>query len=274
MTTPITSARFLALALVGLALISTGASCGEEKMTWQLVWEDEFTGAAGVSPDSTRWRFDLGTGWGNAQLEYDTSNPGNVSLDGSGHLAITARRENYLENEYTSGRINTRALFAQNGGRFEAKIRLPVGQGLWPAFWLLGADFESVGWPACGEIDIMEYRGQEPHVVHGSLHGPGYSGGSALTRRYDLPGVQGFDKDFHVFAIEWDSERVIWMVDGTPYHSVSQRDLPASGRWVFNHPFFIILNVAVGGNFVGPPNAATAFPQTMLIDWVRVYQAD
>jgi beta-glucanase (GH16 family) len=235
-----------------------------------LVWYDEFEGPAGQSPDSTNWRFDIGTDWGNAQLEYDTDRPENVSLDGEGHLAITAIEESYLGSDYTSGRINTWGCFERERGRFEARIKLPVGQGIWPAFWLLGGNFDSVGWPDCGEIDILEYRGQEPQIVHGSLHGPGYSGGSAITGSYYLQG-EGFDEDFHVFAIDWDRDSITWLVDDQPYQTIEPSDLPEADQWVFDHPFFIILNVAVGGHFVGPPDDSTVFPQTMLVDYVRVY---
>lgn len=238
----------------------------------RLVWAEEFDGPAGSVPLATRWGFDVGTDWGNAQLEYDTARPTNVSLDGSGHLAITARRESYLGSAYTSGRINTRGRFETTGGRIEARIQLPTGRGIWPAFWLLGSDIGTVGWPACGEIDVMEYRGQEPAVVHGSLHGPGYSGGNARTRAYTLPSGR-FDTGFHVFAIEWTSSSITWLVDGTPYYAATPSSLPSGTRWVFDRPFFILLNVAVGGNYVGPPDAGTVFPQTMLVDYVRVYQA-
>ena len=260
--------KHLALALV---LASCRDTSGAEPVEWQLVWEDEFDGPAGQLPDPTHWRFDIGTDWGNAQLEYDTDRPENVSLDGVGRLAITARREDYNGRAYTSGRINTLGFFAQARGRFEARIHLPVGQGIWPAFWLLGTNFTSVGWPECGEIDIMEYRGQQPNILHGSLHGPGYSGGSAVTGRFTVPGA-GLNADFHVFALEWDSERITWILDDTRYQTVTPRNLPQGARWVFDHPFFIILNVAVGGNFVGSPDASTTFPQTMLVDWVRVYR--
>jgi beta-glucanase (GH16 family) len=267
--------RLIGLTAIAFAVAGFGR-CGEDEGAPQelrLVWQDEFDGPAGQSPDSSRWRFDIGTDWGNAQLEYDTDRPENVSLDGDGHLAITAREESYSNRNYTSGRINTSGLFAQTEGRFEARIRLPIGQGIWPAFWLLGADFEEVGWPACGEIDILEYRGQEPRILHGSLHGPGYSGGRAVTARYQLPGPDGFDADFHVFAVDWSRNRITWSVDGVTYQTITPRELPAGGRWVFNRPFFIILNVAVGGNFVGPPDANTTFPQTMLVDYVRVYKS-
>ncbi|MGD8395768.1 MAG: glycoside hydrolase family 16 protein [Candidatus Eiseniibacteriota bacterium] len=253
-----------------VALTAWGSSCEEDDFERRLVWEDEFEGPAGQLPDATRWRFDVGTGWGNAQLEYDTARPENVALDGAGHLAIVAREEAYIGRDYTSGRINTSGLFEYERGRFEARIRLPVGQGIWPAFWLLGANFDEVGWPTCGEIDIMEYRGQEPNVVHGSLHGPGYSGGAALTGRYVRPG-EGFDANFHVFAVDWDTARISWSVDEVRYQTISAGDLPRGASWVFGNPFFIILNVAVGGNFVGAPDSTTSFPQTMLVDWVRVY---
>ena len=262
--------RALAAALVLVAIAGLGCRSGTSPEEIGLIWQDEFDGLAGQSPDSTRWRFDVGTDWGNAQLEYDTSRPINVSLDGDGHLAIVAREEWYEGSQYTSGRINTRGLFEHGRGRFEARIKLPVGRGVWPAFWLLGSDFASVGWPECGEIDIMEYRGQEPNVVHGSLHGPGYHGGSAVGGHYILPG-DGFDADFHVFTIEWEENSITWLIDGHAYQTIETSDLPHGGDWVFDHSFFIILNVAVGGHFVGPPDETTSFPQTMLVDWVRVY---
>jgi beta-glucanase (GH16 family) len=256
------------LAALALAALP-GAGCTQDPTDFSLVWEDEFEGPAGELPDPTKWRFDVGTDWGNNQLEYDTDRAENVSLDGNGNLAITAREEVFLQRSYTSGRINTSGLFEQARGRFEARIKLPIGQGIWPAFWLLGADFETVGWPECGEIDIMEYRGQEPRIVHGTIHGPGYSGGNGVTGRFDLQ--RPFPDDFHVFAVEWDDDRIVWEIDDFRYQAITRNDIPAGARWVFDHPFFVILNVAVGGNFVGPPDASTAFPQVMLVDYVRVY---
>lgn len=255
----------VAATVVGLA------TAGCERSTdpgWVLRWADEFEGPAGQLPDPANWAFDIGTDWGNAQLEYDTDRPENVSLDGEGNLAITAREEWYEGQPYTSGRIKTSGLFEQQEGRFEARIQLPTGAGIWPAFWMLGNDFEEIGWPACGEIDIMEYRGQEPTVVMGSVHGPGYSGVASLTGRYDLVGGR-FDTGFHTFAVEWTRDEITWFVDDTTYHRVRPADV--DGDWVFDHPFFILLNVAVGGGFVGAPPESTAFPQTMLVDWVRVY---
>jgi beta-glucanase (GH16 family) len=261
----------IALMLAAFGCTNRRAPTGPATGPLTLAWHDEFDGLAGQAPDTTtRWRYDVGIDWGNKQLEYDTNRLKNVSLDGMGHLTIVARREDYLGRAYTSGRINTRGRFQQTRGRFEARMRLPSGQGLWPAFWLLGADLDQAPWPACGEIDIMEYRGQEPDIVHGSLHGTGYSGGGALTCPFKLP-VGRFDTGFHIFAVDWNADRITWSVDGIAYKSFTPADLPAGSRWVFDHPFFVILNVAVGGNYVGGPGPDTTFPQTMTVDYVRVY---
>lgn len=241
---------------------------------YQLVWEDNFDGIEGQSPDSTKWAFDIGIGpgndgWGNQELQYYTDRAENISLDGAGNLAITARSESYGGRSFTSGRINTKGLFQQAYGRFEARMKMPWGPGIWPAFWTLGADVDQIGWPQCGEIDIMEYRGQEPQLIHGTVHGPGYSGGASITKSFALANDR-FDNDFHVFAIEWDADYIDFFVDDTLYNRIQPEDV--SGEWVYQHPFFIILNIAVGGNYVGFPTAETPFPQTMLVDYVRVYQ--
>lgn len=264
-------ARVVAGGLLVMGLSGYGR-CGDERR-WRLTWADEFDGAAGQSPDAARWTFDVGTGangWGNAQLEYDTARPENASLDGAGNLVVTARRESFGGSQYTSARMLTKGLFAQARGRFEARIKLPRGQGLWPAFWLLGADVDTVGWPACGEIDVMEYRGQEPERVTGSLHGPGYSGGQAVTGTTQLPGGAPLDDDFHVFAVEWTEEWIAWELDGRVWQVVVPGGLPGGAPWVFDRPHFVLLNLAVGGNYVGPPDPSV-FPQSMLVDWVRVY---
>jgi beta-glucanase (GH16 family) len=259
------------LGAVALTAATAGCSDSPTAPDWKLAWQDEFDGPAGNLPDLTRWTFDVGTDWGNNQLEYDTARSENVSLDGQGHLVITAREESYEGRAYTSGRINTNGFFAQAGGRFEARMRMPRGQGLWPAFWLLGSDFATVGWPQCGEIDILEYRGQEASLIHGSLHGPGYAGGSALTSTYTVPGAP-LDSTFHVYAVEWSSSRITWFVDDHAYFSADPHDLPSGATWVFHHPFFLILDLAVGGGFVGPPDAGTTFPQQLVVDYVRVYR--
>jgi len=259
----------LAAVLMTLAAI-VGCHEDEEPVSYGLIWQDEFEGPAGQLPDPEKWKFDLGTDWGNAQLEYDTNRPENVSLDGDGHLAITARREDFENQEFTSGRIKTKGLFETTYGRFEARIKLPIGQGIWPAFWMLGADIDQVGWPACGEIDIMEYLGQEPRALHGTIHGPGHYGNSAITKKHVL-GQGGFNLGFHEFALEWSEASIVWYVDGFAYHSATPADLPRGATWVYNHPFFILLNVAVGGRWPGSPDETTVFPQTMLVDYVRVY---
>lgn len=243
-----------------------------------LTWSDEFNGAAGTPPASSRWRYDIGGGgWGNNELEYYTSSTSNSAHDGAGNLVITARRENpagyncwYGSCQYTSARLLTAATFTQAYGRFEARMKIPRGQGLWPAFWMLGNNIGSVGWPTSGEIDIMENIGREPSTVHGTIHGPGYSGGGGIGGGYTLPGGQVFADAFHVFTVDWEPTAITWYVDGIQYLRKTPADL-GGNRWVFDHPFFIIMNVAVGGNWPGSPDASTVFPQRLTIDYVRVY---
>ncbi len=269
------------------ALLAVGCS---QQETWKLVWSDEFNSSSVdaddpdfPSPNSSKWNFEVsGSGFGNDQLEFDTNRPVNASLDGMGHLAITARAEAFGGNLYTSARINTQGKFEQQYGRFEARIQMPLGRGLWPAFWMLGADISQVPWPGCGEIDIVEYRGQEPLLAHGSAHGPGYSGGEARTQTYSLPGPAagsdagdasvGFDAGFHVFTLEWEPGQLRYYVDEVLYEVVDATQLPIGTIWVYDHPFYILLNLAVGGDYLGPPDSSTIFPQTMLVDYVRVYE--
>nr|WP_239088346.1 glycoside hydrolase family 16 protein [Planosporangium mesophilum] len=244
-----------------------------------LTFADEFNGAAGTAPDSSKWvRETGGGGWGNQELEYYTTSTSNAALDGNGNLVITARRENpagyscwYGSCQYTSARLTTNGKFTQAYGRFEARIKIPRGQGMWPAFWMLGNNIGSVGWPNSGEIDIMENVGKEPNAVHGSLHGPGYSGGNPLTGTYNLG--RPFADDFHTFAVDWTPGAVAWSVDGVQYlrHTSAETN---GNPWVFDHPFFMILNVAVGGVWPGSPDGSTVFPQQMVIDYVRVYSSD
>ena len=240
----------------------------------KLVWQDEFN--TDGAPDSEKWIFDIGTGeeiglpgWGNNEQQYYTDRAENIRVK-DGMLEITARQESFEGSDYTSARILTRGIFERTYGRYEASIQLPFGQGIWPAFWLLGDDSEgTVIWPQIGEIDIMEYRGQEPTIIHGSVHGPGYSAGQAVTDRYELTNAR-FDTGFYVFAIEWSPNSIKYFVDDVMYNEITPDDV--NGEWVFNdNTFYIILNVAVGGTFVGPPNSNTPFPQTMLVDYIRVY---
>lgn len=242
-----------------------------------LVWSDEFNGKRGQSIDGSKWVFDIGGwGWGNNELEYYTNTQSNVALDGKGNLAITARKENigqrcwYGPCIYTSGRIRTEGKFSRTYGAIEARIKIPKGNGIWPAFWMLGTNLPQVGWPQCGEIDILENIGKEPYVVHGTLHGPGYSGGNGLMSTYRSPNNQPFSNAFHVYRADWTKNSISFFVDGKKYGTKTSSDTRGN-KWVFDHNFYIILNVAVGGDWPGRPDGSTKFPQTMLIDYVRVY---
>ena len=223
------------------------------------------------APNDALWSFDIGNGidgWGNQELQYYTDRTENVTVQ-NGVLLITAQQEDFEGSQYTSGRLLTKDKFEEEYGRFEARMRLPYGQGIWPAFWMLGADIDDNPWPGAGEIDIMEYRGQEPTVLIGSVHGPGYSGGEAVSKEYTLENDR-FDTGFHVFGIEWGPNYINYYVDDVLYNQITPEDVP--GQWVFNKPFYILENLAVGGTFVGPPNAQTEFPQTLIVDYVRVYK--
>jgi beta-glucanase (GH16 family) len=241
---------------------------------WQLVWSDEFNGAAGEAPDAAKWKFDIGVGpnndgWGNSELQYYTDRTTNASMDGNGVLVITAKKESYSGSAFTSARIKTVGLFDQTYGRFEASIKAPWGPGIWPAFWLIGSNVDTIGWPQCGEIDIMELRGQKPNIINGTVHGPGYSGAASITKSLAFENDR-FDVNYHLYAVEWGKDYVDFFVDNTLYHRITPDNV--TGNWVFNHPFYIILNVAVGGNFLGFPTNQTPFPQSMLLDYVKVYK--
>lgn len=236
-----------------------------------ITMQDEFDIEG--APNDSIWGYDIGmgtNGWGNNELQYYTDLSSNVEVK-DGMLKITAIKEAYEGAAYTSARLLTKGKFDQKYGRFEARIKLPWGQGMWPAFWLLGADFDTAGWPYCGEIDIMENRGAEPTTVSGTVHGPGYSAGNSVGKEFSLTSDR-FDTGFHVFGIEWGEDYINYYVDDVLYNQITPEDV--SGEWVFDQPFFIILNLAVGGNYGGPPNDATVFPQEMLVDYVRVYAAE
>lgn len=233
-----------------------------------LVWNDEFDGA---SLDLSKWTMEVNAdGGGNHELQYYTDRPENVRLE-KGELVLTSRQEHFTGADgqmrrYTSGRIKTEGKFAQKHGRFEARMKLPRGQGMWPAFWMLGADRQKAGWPACGEIDIMENIGKEPALIHGSIHGPGYSGAEGLNAPY-AANLDGW----HVYAIDWFPNRIDFYMDGVLYATRTPASLPKGGIWAFEHPFFLLLNNAVGGSWPGTPNASTKFPQELRVDYVRVW---
>jgi beta-glucanase (GH16 family) len=267
--------------ILAFTLFVLTASCGGSAQnstplpppnsSYVLVWSDEFSGANGSSPDSSKWVMETGgNGWGNNELESYTARPENAKIQ-DGNLVITALQEAYtgsdgIARQYTSARIKTQGKFEQKYGRFEARIKIPAGQGIWPAFWMLGSNISSVDWPACGEIDIMENIGKEPGMVHGSLHGSGFDSSAP----YSLS-TGKFADDFHVFAIEWEPAAVRFYVDGNLYDTRTPANVPAGQTWAFDHPFFILLNVAVGGYWPGSPDSTSTFPQTMLVDYVRVY---
>jgi beta-glucanase (GH16 family) len=266
--------------LAAVSLISRGGEAQKAKPPegYTLVWSDEFQGKDGSRPDASKWTYDIGgSGWGNHELEYYTNRPENARIE-HGELVITARQEPYTgpdgaKFKYTSARLKTEGLFSQAYGRFEARIKLPAGQGIWPAFWLLGENISSVGWPKCGEIDIMENIGKEPGVNHGSLHAPSSTNATSdLTATIALPAGQKLSDDFHIYATEWEPGAVRFYLDSNLYATFSAAEWPAGGMWVFDHRIFMILNVAVGGDWPGLPDATTVFPQRMLVDYVRVYK--
>lgn len=244
------------------------------KPIWVLTWSDEFNGSPGSPPDSAKWVVESGgNGWGNNELQYYTARSQNVRQE-NGNLIIEASKEKFTapdgsERSYTSARLKTQGRFAQKYGRFEARIKIPYGRGMWPAFWLLGDDFHTAGWPACGEIDIMENLGSQPLTIQGSIHGPGYSGKNSLTGSFTFPNARVGD-EFHIFVAEWEPQTVRFYVDGHLYETRTPADLPPGKRWVFDHPFFVILNLAVGGGLPGSPED-TVFPQRLVVDYVRVY---
>jgi beta-glucanase (GH16 family) len=233
---------------------------------WKLIWQDEFEG---TQLDRTKWIVDIGyTGESNGELEVYTDRWENLRLENS-LLIIEAREEQYQRYRYTSARLKTQGLHSWTYGRVEARIKIPYSQGLWPALWMLGDDVLTVGWPQSGEIDIMENIGKMPAAVRGTLHGPGYCRDDGIYADFTL--AEGkFADDFHVFTLDWEPGRLRWYVDGTEYHTLTPNDVP--GEWVFDHPFFILVNVAVGGFWPGYPDDTTAMPQFMYVDYVRVYQ--
>jgi beta-glucanase (GH16 family) len=272
----------VATLLALLALIGAGAivyALTRSSSPWRLTWEQEFNGPRGVRPDPRDWVYALGyTESGNDEWEYYTDRPENVSMDGQGDLAITAVREQlpgmepcrFGSCDITSARISTKDKFAQAYGLFEARIKVPTGPGLWPAFWMLGDLPGQPAWPTSGEIDAMEVFGQYPRTVYGTVHGPGFVfpgiGGHLTQKTSELSGA------FHVYGLEWSPRTVTWLLDGRPYFTVHRSQLHAGQVWPFDHPFYLILNLAVGGTAPGPPTAATHFPATMLVDWVRVFE--
>lgn len=239
---------------------------------WTLVWSDDFEGPSGGAPDSTRWKLIDGVVAWNGELQYYTSRPVNIELDGVGDLAIHLLRDSSFSGyDYTSARMTTEQLFQHAYGRFEARIRMPAGQGVWPAFWMLGGNADTVGWPNCGGIDVAETYGQDPSTVRAGIHAAGYPD-TEMVQPYVLPGAPQLSDGFHVYAVEWEAGEIRWYVDNFLWQTRHPADVPAGASWPFDQPFFVILNVAIGGRFAGAPSASTPLPQTMLVDYVRVFE--
>ncbi|AFZ68377.1 glycoside hydrolase family 16 protein [Deinococcus peraridilitoris] len=267
---------FAQTALPDLGPVPPGAA----RPGWELTWHDEFSAPYGSPVDTSKWNFETGGwGWGNGERQYYTDTKRNAIMDGSGRLVITARAENEntplicgagLRCQYSSARLNTKGKFEQQYGRIEARIKVAAGQGLWSAFWMLGARFPEVRWPNSGEIDIVEQIGREPNKVHGTIHGPFHSAAEGITGSTTLP--RPLAEDFHVYAVEWSENEIRWFVDDVLFQTLTPANLPEGAQWVYNQPFFVILNLAVGGGFSGYPNASTKFPQQMLVDYVRAYR--
>jgi len=244
----------------------------------RLIWSDEFAGPSGANPNPSKWNFDVGgNGWGNNELQSYTARPVNASLDGNGDLVVTARPERFsgddgIARDYTSARLQTLGKFEFLYGRMEARIRVPAGAGLLPAFWSLGNDAYNSddAWPASGEIDAMEVLGSEPGVVNGTLHAPW---------SWAPDGIGGVAKSptplsagFHTYGVDWAPGEISFLLDGSAYETVRRSSLPAGAAWPFQHPNFLLLDVAVGGDWPGAPTASTTMPARMVVDWVRVWQ--
>ena len=247
-----------------------------EFAAYSLTWSEEFNGPAGTPPAPRTWQPETGGhGWGNSELQYYTGETANAALDGAGNLAITAARPDarlarlrYDGCQYTSARLTSKNLMSFRYGLMQAKIKLPHGRGIWPAFWMLGSNIDQAGWPGCGEIDVMENFGTNPAVLHGTVHGPGYFRASGITA--SLNTGSPLCDDFHQYSVCWEPGRLRWYADRTLYHTVTPADLRGN-PWVFDHDFYLLINVAVGGRFCGHPDQSTDFPQTMLVDYIRVY---
>ncbi|WP_222852928.1 carbohydrate-binding protein [Massilia genomosp. 1] len=243
-----------------------GASCGTTPPPdgWTLAWADEFNG---TSLDTSKWNIEVnGDGGGNNELQYYTARPENIRVTG-GELVIQARKEAYMGKQYTSGRITTQDKASWQYGRIEARMKIPTGKGTWPAFWMLGNSINSARWPASGEIDIMEHINSEA-VTHGTIH---WSDQNNAYANYGGPSGNLDFSQYHVYAVEWDTSMIRWYVDGNKFHEVNIAG-GINGTSEFHAPFFLLFNLAVGGNWPGSPDGSTAFPNQMQVDYVRVYR--
>lgn len=237
-----------------------------DKPEWTLVWSDEFNGVAGSHPDSTKWGYNTGD-YGNGA--YYTTNAQNCFQDGKGNLVIRAIADSVSHPpfSYTSAFIKTKGKFSQKYGRFEARIKFPRGEGIWPGFWLGGDNY--LKWPQCGEVDIAEHRGKNPYTIQASVHGPAEPLGKNSIA-YDY--IEPLADDYHIYAVEWDENGFKFYLDNICYHSITSTQLLASNNWVFDQPYFILFDLFIGGSWAGNPNKDTVFPADMHVDYIRVYQ--
>jgi beta-glucanase (GH16 family) len=241
----------------------------------KLVWSDEFNQTANSGPDAAKWTYDLGGGgWGNNELETYTDSRANsyiaadsAASDGKALVIAAVKASN---GSITSARLKTQGKFTFTYGRAEARLKTGDGKGIWPAFWMLGDNITSVSWPTCGEIDVLETVGAAPTIAYGTLHGPGYSGEHGIGNHTTVA-TGTLASAYHVYAVDWTPDKIVWSMDGTICHTVTPKTLPAGASWVFTRPFFMILNLAVGGYWPGNPDGTTKFPQTLKVDYVRVY---
>lgn len=258
----------LLICLIGLATLTFGQKYKKK----HLIWADEFKGTG--LPDDTKWSFDTqgnATGWGNNEKQfYTTEKPSNAYVK-KGYLHIVAKKEKRESKDYTSARLITSKKFSFIYGRIDVRAKLPQGRGTWPAIWMLGENIGTKGWPECGEIDIMEHVGYEPDSLYGTVHTEAYNHvrGTQMGKAIYLP--EPYSK-FHVYSVDWNKDRINFLLDGKVYHTF-RNDYKSEAEWPFDHPFYIILNLAVGGNWGGKNGIDDSiFPQTFVIDYVRVYQ--
>jgi hypothetical protein len=241
------------------------------------VWSDEFNGPRNAPVDRRRWGHETGGAWGDGELQSYTSRTANAYHDGRGRLVIMARAERFrgddsITRNFTSARISTKDRYALRYGTFEARLQTPAGRGIWPAFWALGNDIDRSGWPRCGEIDVMEVVGHEPAKTYGTIHGPRNGDDHEYKPGHSIVHTAPLSQAFHTYGVQWLPGGIQFYFDGRPYGAIAAADLPAGSRWVFDHPFYLVLNVAVGGRWAGSPDASTTFPQPLRVDYVRVYQ--
>jgi hypothetical protein len=263
-----------AAAVMGATQLVPSAIAGAKRPSERnrMIWDAEFNRAAGRRP--TSWTLGVGGGPGQ-QLEYYTARGANASLDGRGHLEVRARRHPLVAHghayRYTSANLETLGRFQFKYGRVEARIDVPAGRGLWPAFFMLGADYPRVGWPDSGELDVMEIQGNNTKTLVATAHGPAsYSAQGWQINAFFHSRVPLSDA-FHVYGLDWSPNKIVWTIDGHEYGQMTRGELGAGEQWVFDRPFFLLLNLSVGGTWVGPPTSSTRFPATMRVDWVRVY---